>query len=138
MKIDNRVVIVGDKINFKLGTELEDEIIKINKDNFKVKKYGEIPFDRCYLGQGKTLTEKQERKSKLKNVLTAKVENGKVTIGDTVGFKCGEEQDGKIIDIKTVDNIVILVLEDQDGFSGGYIGGETKTEMEASRCWIIG
>jgi len=55
-----------------------------------------------------------------------------VYIGDCVSFKCDIEQCGTVIAIHGDD----LTLERPDGFDGGYIGGDTTTIMEASRCWI--
>lgn len=63
---------------------------------------------------------------------TAKVEGKTVTIGDWVGFKSDIEQSGKIIGIEGQ----YLVLENVNGFSGGYIGGQTRTTERASDCWV--
>jgi len=63
---------------------------------------------------------------------TAKVENQEVKIGDYVSFKSDIEQSGRIIAINGTD----LTLENENGFDGGYIGGDTITIERASDCWI--
>ena len=66
----------------------------------------------------------------------ATVEGVTVNIGDWVGFKSDIEQSGKIVDIKSSYMGVSLILENQSGFSGDYIGGETITTELARDCWI--
>jgi len=65
----------------------------------------------------------------------ASVDGKQVKVGDVVGFKCDIEQYGKIVEIKS-GRRPVLVLENEDGFDGEYIGGETKTEMDADDCWL--
>lgn len=65
---------------------------------------------------------------------TAIVEGKIVKVGDWVGFKSDIEQSGKIIKIKGKE----LTLENLNGFSGDYIGGQTTTVELASDCWIGG
>ena len=60
------------------------------------------------------------------------IEGQTKTIGDWVGFKSDTEQNGKII--KIVGSRVLL--ENQDGFDGGYIGGDTTYWEDANRCWV--
>jgi len=70
---------------------------------------------------------------------TAKVEGRTVKVGDHVGFKCDIEQGGQIVEIKECPfrrGAMVLVLENKYGFSGEYIGGQTRTEVDASDCWI--
>lgn len=68
---------------------------------------------------------------------TATVEGRTVKIGDYVGFKSDIEQSGKITDIKHCSfQGTVFVLEDEDGFSGDYIGGQTVTEVAARDCWL--
>lgn len=55
-----------------------------------------------------------------------------VKIGDHVCFKCDIEQSGKI----TAIDGDRLTLENEYGFQGAYIGGQTRTVEAASRCWI--
>ena len=55
-----------------------------------------------------------------------------VKVGDYVSFKCDIEQGGVIIAI----NGSRLTLGSEDGFDGGYIGGDTVTEQLARDCWI--
>lgn len=65
------------------------------------------------------------------------VEGTTVTIGDYVGFKSDIEQSGTIVKIKrNMMGSVELTLEDTDGFSGDYIGGQTITTELASDCWV--
>ena len=65
------------------------------------------------------------------------VDGQTVTIGDVVGFKSDHEQCGVISNMKRNSfGQVILTLEDEDGFSGDYIGGQTTTDVLACECWI--
>ena len=66
----------------------------------------------------------------------ASVDGKKVKVGDWVSFKADVEQSGKIVKIK--DNMLILQAGDDDGdtFDGGYIGGDSITEVRASDCWL--
>ena len=68
----------------------------------------------------------------------AQVEGKEVKIGDWVSFKCDIEQSGQIVDIKKSYMGHSLVLENKNGFSGGYIGGDTVTTELASDCWLEG
>jgi hypothetical protein len=54
-----------------------------------------------------------------------------VKIGDWVSFKADVEQVGKIKSIRGPE----LVLVNDGGFQGGYIGGQTETTEFAERCW---
>ncbi|MCK5016709.1 MAG: hypothetical protein KAS32_06495 [Candidatus Peribacteraceae bacterium] len=62
----------------------------------------------------------------------ASVEGKKVSVGDYVSFKCDIEQSGKIAKI----NGSTLTLTNENGFDGGYIGGDTETEVDTDDCWI--
>ena len=65
------------------------------------------------------------------------VEGTRVSIGEFVGFKSDIEQSGKIISIKAdMSGRAVLTLEDEDGFSGDYIGGQTITTELAGDCWV--
>lgn len=66
----------------------------------------------------------------------ANVEGQKVKVGDWVCFKSDIEQCGKIVSIKQGYNGAVLVLEREDGFEGGYIGGQERTQVSARECWI--
>jgi hypothetical protein len=71
--------------------------------------------------------------------MKAIVEGKEVKVGDWVGFKCDIEQYGQIIEIKDggfLSPAVVLVLQNENGFDGGYIGGQTITEETADRCWL--
>jgi transcription elongation factor len=71
--------------------------------------------------------------------MKAMVEGQEVKVGDWVGFKSDIEQSGQIVEIKkTVCFGVSLVLQNNNGFSGDYIGGETITTELARDCWIDG
>ena len=64
------------------------------------------------------------------------VEGVTVNIGDWVCFKSDIEQSGKIVAIKTSYMGASLTLENLQGFSGDYIGGDTITTELARDCWI--
>jgi len=66
----------------------------------------------------------------------AQVDGQTVKIGDWVGFKSDIEQSGQIVEIKKSYMGYSLVLENKNGFVGGYIGGETITTESASDCWL--
>ena len=68
----------------------------------------------------------------------AKVDGVEVKIGDWVGFKSDIEQSGKIVAIKQTYYGTSLTLENECGFSGDYIGGDTITTQVARDCWIDG
>lgn len=68
----------------------------------------------------------------------ATVDGQLVKVGDCVGFKSDIEQWGEIVAIRRdVNGNWILHLENTNGFSGDYIGGETQTQERASDCWIL-
>jgi hypothetical protein len=67
----------------------------------------------------------------------AQVNGQTVKIGDWVGFKSDIEQSGQIVEIKKSYMGHSLVLENKNGFHGGYIGGDTVTTELASDCWLI-
>lgn len=67
---------------------------------------------------------------------STKVDGTTVSIGDWVGFKSDVEQGGQIVAIKTGGFCgAELVLENKNGFDGGYIGGDTRTTVSARDCW---
>ena len=69
--------------------------------------------------------------------LIAYVEGQGVGIGDWVSFKSDIEQVGQIIKIKkNLFGRTELVLENFNGFSGDYIGGQTQTVVSADQCWM--
>jgi hypothetical protein len=73
----------------------------------------------------------------LKGAKMATVEGQTVKIGDCVGFKSDVEQYGEIVAIhRNTNGHWILTLENTNGFSGDYIGGETRTQERADDCWI--
>jgi hypothetical protein len=55
-----------------------------------------------------------------------------VKVGDCISFKSDTEQDGICIGIKGKE----LKLENEGGFRGDYIGGETVHYVYASDCWF--
>jgi hypothetical protein len=69
---------------------------------------------------------------------TAQVDGQTVTIGDEVCFKSDKEQSGVITAIKKTLAGTSLTLENKNGFSGDYIGGETITTELARDCWLEG
>jgi len=68
--------------------------------------------------------------------MVALVEGQEVKIGDWVCFKSDIEQSGKIVEIKSSYMGKSLVLENLNGFSGDYIGGDTITTELARDCWL--
>ena len=69
--------------------------------------------------------------------LIAYVEGQGVGIGDWVCFKSDIEQSGQIVQIKkNLYGKFELVLENLRGFSGEYIGGQTRTIERADDCWL--
>jgi len=66
----------------------------------------------------------------------AQVDRHTIKIGDWVSFKSDVEQSGQIVEIKKSYMGTSLVLENRNGFSGDYIGGDTITTELARDCWI--
>ncbi len=64
----------------------------------------------------------------------AKVDGKIVKKGDIVGFKSDTEQCGKIIEIS--GNQLTLEALSESGFRGDYIGGNERTWVNASDCWV--
>ena len=60
-------------------------------------------------------------------------EEHEIEVGDWVGFKSDIEQHGKIKSIQRGRNTIIL--ENQDGFEGDYIGGDTETIVFTDDVW---
>lgn len=60
-----------------------------------------------------------------------------IKVGDFVGFKSDIEQGGQVSAIrrKSYGTGYTLTLTNENGFEGGYIGGETVTEEDADRVW---
>lgn len=150
--VDTKEISIGDVVNFKLDTEQRGKVIDIYlsdsdccltvEGDFDGILSGEDSFSvetsRCWLDRGyKTILEKTKRKKTLKNKITTIVDGKSVTIGDVVSFKCDEEQTGVIKDIIKGDTVsLVLRAPSDEGFSGGYIGGNMETTEEASRCWV--
>lgn len=154
--IENKELTIGDKIDFKMDTEQSGFIIAIGKKDNKVylkiepeneefkgnlSKYKNvlIPPERCFIPYSyKTLKEQKERNNFLSNSQKVKLDDTYVTIGDEIHFKAGTEMSGTLVEILDKKDGIHLVLEDKDGFSGGYMNGETKTTERIDRCWYIG
>jgi hypothetical protein len=69
--------------------------------------------------------------------LIAYVEGQGIGIGDWVCFKSDVEQSGQVVKIQQgIFGRTRLVLENLNGFQGGYIGGQTQTIEDASDCWL--
>jgi len=66
----------------------------------------------------------------------ATVEGQQIKVGDWVCFKADVEQSGQVVAIKKSYMGTALTLENENGFHGGYIGGQTRTVEEASDCWV--
>ncbi len=66
----------------------------------------------------------------------ATVDGKTVKAGDWVCFKSDIEQCGKVVRVdRDTLGRTVLVLENDNGFEGDYIGGETRTVELASDCW---
>lgn len=63
-----------------------------------------------------------------------------VKLGDMVGFKCDIENYGRIVRIQRnpTGRGYDLTLENKNGFSGDYIGGDTQTVEHSSDIWTEG
>ncbi len=67
----------------------------------------------------------------------ARVDGQVVSIGSFVCFKSDIEQGGRVVGIgKTLMGSDVLTLENLNGFEGDYIGGDMRTQVLASDCWI--
>jgi hypothetical protein len=65
------------------------------------------------------------------------VEGQRVQIGDWVSFKSDIEQSGRIVAIRHGRlGGMDLELENPNGFSGDYIGGQDRTVQRAGDCWV--
>ena len=58
-----------------------------------------------------------------------------VEVGDLVSFKSDIEQTGLVSKIVKNGQKTKFVLINEDGFEGGYIGGETEYVIDASSCY---
>lgn len=67
---------------------------------------------------------------KIKNKYEEELE---IEVGDWVGFKSDIEQYGKIKSIQRGRNT--LILTNEDGFDGEYIGGDTETLVWFEDVW---
>jgi signal peptidase I len=62
----------------------------------------------------------------------------KVNVGDTVYFKSDIEQSGTLVEITSdKQNWIIFVLENKNGFSGAYIGGQTRVAKRIKELWVF-
>ena len=65
-----------------------------------------------------------------------------IKIGDWVSFKSDIEQSGEVIAIRRSSSSIHkpqgieLVLENENGFIGEYIGGDTKTVVRLKDIWV--
>lgn len=58
-------------------------------------------------------------------------------VGSTVCFKSDVEQVGTIVAIAyNIMGHAVLTLENESGFEGEYIGGQTRTQELAQDCWV--
>jgi hypothetical protein len=60
-----------------------------------------------------------------------------IKVGDWVGFKSDIEQYGQVIRIgeRHHGTLYMLTLKNENGFDGGYIGGETETTIFSDQAW---
>ena len=70
-------------------------------------------------------------------------ETTEIKVGDWVCFKSDIEQSGKVIQIQLRANTwsarngeYVLVLENENGFIGEYIGGDEKTVVTLDEIWV--
>jgi small nuclear ribonucleoprotein (snRNP)-like protein len=143
-KIEDRIVQKGDCVMYKYDVESEATIVEVkDKETLLIQdnddeEIFEIPTNRCWLMRNqKTIDEKAKLKSKRNKNLSVQLSNGIAFVGDEIFFKCDVENYGILKDIKKVDGVTNLILENKSGFSGAYIRGETITEMEAERCSVM-
>ncbi len=60
-----------------------------------------------------------------------------LNVGDYVGFKSDVEQGGKIVAMNHLaGNRYELILENENGFEGHYIGGQKRTAVNSDDIWI--
>jgi hypothetical protein len=67
---------------------------------------------------------------------TAVVEGKVVKVGDYVCFKCDVEQCGKLVQVLNFGRVLVLESGRDEGFSGDYIGGQARTQVAATDCWV--
>jgi hypothetical protein len=77
----------------------------------------------------------KRREIEMQPLTSVTIEGKTVKVGEWVGFKSDIEQSGKIVAIKRGTRGPVLVLENPNGFDGGYIGGQRTTEVDAADCW---
>lgn len=58
-----------------------------------------------------------------------------IKVGDTVEFKSDIEQCGKVIEIRRGSYGKEYIVENEYGFHGDYIGGETVTMVQEQDIW---
>lgn len=66
----------------------------------------------------------------------AMVEGQVVRVGDYVCFKSDVEQCGQVVSILSTMRGHTLTVSSKYGFSGEYIGGQTRTTVDTRDCWI--
>ena len=62
-------------------------------------------------------------------------ETFEIKVGDWVGFKCDIEQEGKVKSIHRSRNT--LIVENDYGFYGDYIGGDTEALISFEDAWEL-
>ena len=65
----------------------------------------------------------------------ADIDGREVEIGDWVHFKCDTENEGRVYEIE--GNTLYLEAGEDRVFEGDYIGGEERTEQDASDCTFL-
>ena len=65
----------------------------------------------------------------------ADIDGREVEIGDWVHFKCDTENEGRVYEIE--GNTLYLEAGEDRVFKGDYIGGEERTEQDASDCTFL-
>lgn len=155
IKLEGKVIGIGDIVSFKFDVEQEGVIVKIeNKENKTIlhlrtngcsfamgiliaDKKIEMPLEKCFLlNDYETLLEREEKENKRKSEKSIFINGKDLFIGDKINFKAGEEMTGTIKDMIVSNGEVFLTIEDKEGFYGGYMEGETETEERLSNCWV--
>lgn len=74
----------------------------------------------------------------MKSVTFTSRHDGEITvkIGTIVGFKSDIEQYGKVTAIKPRGSFYEFTVVNENGFDGGYIGGDRETVVFSDDVWI--
>ena len=73
----------------------------------------------------------------MKALNSIKINGSIIKLGDVVEFKCDIEQCGTVKKIIRRSYGYDLVVTDEFGFSGDYIGGQTEATIAADEAWSL-